>query len=244
MAQIIIVTGGGRGIGAAVAQEAARLGYAVAVGYREKRDRADQTVARIVELGAKAIAVECDVAHEDSVTRLFATVDRELGRVTALVNSAGVIGPTGRVESCDAKGLRALFDVNVTGTLLCCREAIKRMSTKHGGQGGAIVNLSSTAARLGGAGDVVPYAASKGAIDTLTFGLAQELATEGIRVNALRAGVIDTEIHPPGRVERMGPNLPMKRPGKPEEVAKAILYLLSPEASYVSGAVLDVAGAR
>jgi NAD(P)-dependent dehydrogenase (short-subunit alcohol dehydrogenase family) len=175
---------------------------------------------------------------------MFAALDKDFGGLTALVNSAGIIGPHGRIEAVSAAALNQLFAINVTGTLICCREAIRRMSRSHGGPGGAIVNLSSAAARIGGAGETVPYAASKGAIDSLTFGLAQELAGEGIRVNAVSPGVIDTEIQPPGRIERVGPNLPMKRAGKAEEVASAILYLLSEEASYVSGTVLDVTGAR
>jgi NAD(P)-dependent dehydrogenase (short-subunit alcohol dehydrogenase family) len=178
------------------------------------------------------------------VIGLFAAVDRDFGALTGLVNSAGILGPRGRVEGVEAAGLGALFATNVTGTLLCCREAIKRMSRQHGGAGGAIVNLSSAAARLGAPGEGVPYAASKGAIDSLTFGLAQEVTGEGIRVNAVSPGIIDTEIQPPGRVERVGPNLPMKRVGTAEEVAAAILYLLCDEASYVSGAVLDVSGGR
>jgi NAD(P)-dependent dehydrogenase (short-subunit alcohol dehydrogenase family) len=185
-----------------------------------------------------------ELADEASITRFFATIDRELGPIGGLVNSGGIIGPHGRIDTVSAAGLDSLWTINITGTLVCCREAIKRMSTKHGGKGGAIVNLGSAASRLGGAGETVPYAASKGAIDSLTFGLAQEVAAEGIRVNAVSPGVIDTEIQPPGRVERVGPMLPMKRVGQPEEVAEAILWLLSDAASYVSGAVLNVSGGR
>lgn len=244
MAQVIVITGGGRGIGAATAAEAARRGYAVAIGYESNRTRAEAVAGAILRAGGQAIAVAADVAREAAVAELFATVDRELGPLTALVAAAGVIGPVGRVDAYAEEPLARLFAVNVTGTLLCCREAIRRMSRKQGGAGGAIVTVSSTAARLGGGGGNVAYAASKGAVDTLTFGLAQELATEGIRVNAVRPGVIDTDIHPPGRLDSMLPTLPMRRAGRPEEVARAILWLLSDEAAYVSGAILDVSGAR
>ncbi|HUZ73817.1 MAG TPA: SDR family oxidoreductase [Stellaceae bacterium] len=244
MSQVLVITGGGRGIGAKVAVAAARHGYRLAIGYRSNRARAEAVAADVAKAGGEAIAVAADIADEAAVVRFFATVDRELGRLSGLVNSAGIIGPSGRIEAVAAAGLAELMAVNVTGTLLCCREAIRRMSTAHGGSGGAIVNLSSAGSRLGGAGSTIPYAASKGAIDSLTFGLAQEVAAEGIRVNAVSPGVIDTEIQPPGRVEQIGPLLPMKRVGRPEEVAEAILFLLSDAASYVSGAVLNVSGAR
>ncbi|HKT20253.1 MAG TPA: SDR family oxidoreductase [Stellaceae bacterium] len=244
MSKVLLVTGGGRGIGAATALAAARHGWDVAVNYRSNSERAETVVDEIENIGGKAIAFQADIADEGAVAAMFAAIDREFGRVTGLVNSAGIIGPHGRIESVGAVGLAELFAINITGTLICCREAIRRMSRKHGGPGGAIVNLSSAASRLGAAGESVPYAASKGAVDSLTFGLAQEVAGEGIRVNAVSPGVIDTEIQPPGRVERIGPNLPMKRAGKAEEVAAAILYLLSEEASYVSGAVLNVSGGR
>ncbi len=244
MAKVLLVTGGGRGIGAATALGAARQGWAVAINYRENEARATAILDRIEDAGGTAIACRADVADEQAVAAMFAAIDRALGPVAGLVNSAGIIGPHGRIEEVGAGALAELFAINVTGTLICCREAIRRMSTKHGGAGGAIVNLSSAASRLGGAGESVPYAASKGAVDSLTFGLAQELAGEGIRVNAVSPGVIDTEIQPAGRVERIGPNLPMHRAGKAEEVAAAILYLLSDAASYVSGAVLGVSGAR
>lgn len=243
MSQTLVITGGSRGIGAAIARAAAKRGYAVALGYERNRARAEALVGEITALGGRAIAVAAEVSDAAAVAQLFATVDRAFGCLDALVTAAGVIGPTGRLDDCDAAGLARLFAINITGTLLCCREAIRRMSTRHGGQGGGIVTVSSTAARLGGAGNI-PYAASKGAIDTLTFGLAQELAGEGIRVNAVRPGVVDTEIHPPGRLERMLPTLPMKRAGQPEEVAEAALWLLSDAAAYVSGAILDVSGAR
>jgi NAD(P)-dependent dehydrogenase (short-subunit alcohol dehydrogenase family) len=244
VSKTLLVTGGGRGIGAATALAAARAGWDIAINYREKSGRAEQIVDEIENGGGKAIAYPADVADNAAVVALFAAVDRDFGRLDGLVNSAGIIGPHGRIDAVEATGLERLFAINITGTLICCREAIKRMSTKHGGKGGAIVNLSSAASRIGGAGETVPYAASKGAIDSLTFGLAQELAGEGIRVNAVSPGVIDTEIQPEGRVARVGPTLPMKRAGKAEEVAAAIVYLLSDEASYIAGTVLDVTGGR
>jgi NAD(P)-dependent dehydrogenase (short-subunit alcohol dehydrogenase family) len=244
LSKTLLITGGGRGIGAATALAAAHAGWDIAINYLEKSARADQIVAEVTKLGRKAKAYPADIADERAVTQLFAAVDRDFGALQGLVNSAGIIGPHGRIDTVDAAGLDRLFAINITGTLICCREAIKRMSTKHGGKGGAIVNLSSAASRIGGAGETVPYAASKGAIDSLTFGLAQEVAAEGIRVSAVSPGVIDTEIQPEGRVARVGPNLPMKRAGKAEEVASAILYLLSDEASYIAGTVLDVTGGR
>jgi NAD(P)-dependent dehydrogenase (short-subunit alcohol dehydrogenase family) len=246
VSKTLLITGGGRGIGAATALVAARTGWDIAINYREKSARADQIVAEITKLGRKAKAYPADIADERAVVALFAAVDRDFGApsLSGLVNSAGIIGPHGRIDAVDAAGLDRLFAINITGTLICCREAIKRMSLKHGGKGGAIVNLSSAGARLGGAGETVPYAASKGAIDSLTFGLAQEVVAEGIRVNAVSPGVIDTEIQPEGRVARVGPNLPMKRAGQAEEVASAIVYLLSDAASYIAGTVLDVTGGR
>jgi NAD(P)-dependent dehydrogenase (short-subunit alcohol dehydrogenase family) len=244
MAKTLLITGGGRGIGAATALAAAQAGWDVAINYRENTARADQIVAQVKALGRKAAAYPADIADEAAVVGLFAAVDRDWGTLHGLVNSAGIIGPHGRIEAVDAAGLDRLWAINVTGTLICCREAIKRMSTKHGGTGGVIVNLSSAAWRIGGAGETVPYAASKGAINSLTFGLGQEVAGEGIRVNAVSPGVIDTEIQPEGRVARIGPSLPMKRAGKAEEVAAAILFLLSDEASYAAGAVLEVTGGR
>src|SRR5579872_5661085 len=241
---ILIVTGGGRGIGAAVAVGAAQRGYAVAVNYKGNRARAEAVVSGIVKAGGQAIAIAGDVAREADVERLFIETDRALGRVTALVNSAGILGPIGRLDGVQAAPLNELFAVNVVGTVLCAREAVKRMSTKHGGAGGAIVNLSSTAAVLGGAGETIPYAASKGAVETITVGLAREVAMEGIRVNCVRPGMIDTEMQPPGRLERAKAALPMQRPGTAQEVANAILWLLTAEASYVSGAILGVSGAR
>lgn len=244
MRKVLLITGGGRGIGAATALAAARHGWDVAINYRSNQVRADAIVDEVENLGGKAVAYPADIADEKAIISMFAAIDRDFGPLTGLVNSAGILGPRGRIDEVDAAGLSTLWAINVSGTLICCREAIRRMSRKHGGAGGAIVNLSSAASRLGGPGESVPYAASKGAVDSLTFGLAQEVAGEGIRVNAVSPGVIDTEIQPPGRVERIGPNLPMKRVGKAEEVAAAILFLLSDEASYVSGTVLDVSGGR
>ena len=240
----LVITGGGRGIGAQVALGAARRGARMVLGYQKNRARADAVVAEVARLGGQAVAFPMELADEASIVRFFAEADRVLGPLDGLVNSGGIVGPQGRVEAVPGAGLNELFAVNITGTLICCREAIRRMSTKHGGKGGTIVNLGSAASRLGGAGGWVPYGASKGAVDSLTFGLAQEVAAEGIRVNAVSPGVIDTEIQPPGRVEQVGPQLPMKRAGKPEEVAEAILWLLADAASYVSGAVLNVSGGR
>jgi NAD(P)-dependent dehydrogenase (short-subunit alcohol dehydrogenase family) len=243
--RILIVTGGGRGIGAQTARLAAERGYAVAVNYRENRSAAESLVRT---LGGKAIAVQADVASEADVVRLFQTVDRELGRVSALVNNAGVVDRGTRVADITAARLARMLAINVTGSFLCAREAVKRMSTRLGGAGGSIVNVSSIAARLGGAGEYVDYAASKGAIDTFTVGLAKEVGPEGIRVNAVRPGIIRTEIHlasgDPARVERIGATAPLQRPGEAEEVARAILWLLSDEASYMTGALVDVSGGR
>jgi NAD(P)-dependent dehydrogenase (short-subunit alcohol dehydrogenase family) len=243
--KILIVTGGSRGIGAQTARLAAERGYAVAVNYRENRDAAQSLVR---QLGGKAIAVQGDVASEADVVRLFETVDRALGRVTALVNNAGIVDRGTRVADMTAARIARMLAINVTGSFLCAREAVKRMSTRLGGAGGAIVNVSSIAARLGGAGEYVDYAASKGAVDTFTLGLAKEVGPEGIRVNAVRPGVIRTEIHlasgDPARVERIGATAPLQRAGEPEEVARAILWLLSEEASYTSGAIVDVGGGR
>jgi NAD(P)-dependent dehydrogenase (short-subunit alcohol dehydrogenase family) len=242
--KVVLVTGGGRGIGAAVSLQAAKAGYAVAVNYREKADRAEAIVAQIRRDGGQAIAVAGDVAVEADVLKMFATVDAELGTLTALVNSAGISAPHSRVDAISEAALTRIFAINVVGSFLCAREAIKRMSTAHGGKGGAIVNLSSVAARLGSPGTGVHYAATKGAIDSFTIGLAQEVASEGIRVNAVSPGVIDTEIQPAGRVEKISPLLPMKRAGQADEVAAAVMWLLADEASYVAGAVLGVSGAR
>lgn len=243
-AQVLIVTGGGRGIGAAIAVAAGRRGYAVAVNYKGNRARAEAVVSEITKSGGRAIAVAGDIGRGADVERLFAETDQALGRVTALVNNAGMLGPLGRIDAVPAAPLGELFALNVVGAMLCTREAIKRMSTKHGGPGGAIVNITSALARLGGAGETVPYASTKAALETFTRGLAQEVATEGIRVNAVSPGIIDTELHPAGRLTRLLPGVPMKRAGQPDEVANAVLWLLSPEASYVSGAILSVSGSR
>jgi NAD(P)-dependent dehydrogenase (short-subunit alcohol dehydrogenase family) len=246
--KIALITGASRGIGAATAQLAAARGYHVCVNYRADRASADRVVAAIRDAGGTAIAVAADVANEDDVVRLFATVDDELGRLTALVNNAGMLERQMRVETMDAARIARVLATNVTGTLLCAREAIRRMSTARGGAGGAIVNVSSMAARLGGPGEYVDYAASKGAVDALTIGLAQEVAQEGIRVNAVRPGVVYTDIHAsggePGRVDRVKAFVPMRRGGQPEEVARAILWLLSEEASYSTGTFVDVSGGR
>ncbi len=244
----MIVTGASRGIGAATAILAAERGYAVCVNYVRNRLRADEVVATIRKAGGRAIAIAADVAREHEILRMYETVDREFGRVDVLVNNAGVIETQARVEDVDAARLVRLFNVNVVGSFLCAREAIRRMSTKHGGTGGSIVNVSSVAARLGASGEYVDYAATKGAIDTFTVGLAREVANEGIRVNSVRPGFIYTEIHAeggePGRVDRIKDSLPMKRGGEAIEVARAILWLASDEASYSTGSILEVAGGR
>ena len=248
MNKIVIITGGSRGIGAATARLAAASGYAVCISYLRNSEAADAVVQDIVNDGGKAMAVAADVSVEDDIMRLFEQVDAQLGRVTALVNNAGILERHMRVEEMDAGRLSRVLAANVIGSFLCAREAVKRMSTRHGGSGGAIVNLSSAASRLGSPNEYVDYAASKGAIDTFTLGLSKEVAAEGIRVNAVRPGVIYTDIHAdggePGRVDRVKSAVPMLRGGQPDEVAKAILWLLSDEASYSTGAILDVTGGR
>jgi NAD(P)-dependent dehydrogenase (short-subunit alcohol dehydrogenase family) len=244
----VLVTGGGRGIGAATARLAAERGYTVCVNYRSNRAAADAVVADIESRGGTAIAVGADVSIETDVLRLFQAIDERLGPLRALVNNAGVLETQTRVDSIDAARIGRVFATNVTGAFLCAREAVKRLSTARGGAGGAIVNVSSRAAQLGAPGEYVDYAASKAALDTLTIGLALEVAAEGIRVNGVRAGIIDTEIHASGgeprRVDRLGPQLPMKRGGHAIEVARAILWLLSDEASYSTGTFIDVGGGR
>ncbi|HEX6926717.1 MAG TPA: SDR family oxidoreductase [Longimicrobiaceae bacterium] len=245
---VLVVTGASRGIGAATALLGAERGYAVCVNYRRARDAAEAVVDRIRAAGGRAFACQADVSREDDVERLFRTVDEELGTVTALVNNAGILERQGRVLEMTAERINRVLATNVTGCFLCCREAVRRMSTRRGGSGGAIVNVSSAAARLGSAGEYVDYAASKGAVDTLTIGLAREVASEGIRVNAVRPAFIYTEIHAaggePDRVERLKDGIPMRRGGQPEEVAHAILWLLSDEASYCTGSFIDLAGGK
>lgn len=247
MDAVAVVTGGGRGIGRAVALLAAERGYRVCLSYVANADAAAKVVAEIEAGGGQAVAMRCDVAAEADVVALFAAADR-LGTVTALVNNAGVVDRSMPVSEMTAARLHRMMATNVVGSFLCAREAVRRMSTKFGGRGGAIVNVSSIAARLGGAGQFVDYAASKGAIDSLTVGLAREVAGEGIRVNAVAPGIIDTEIHAsggtPDKAATLGPSVPMQRAGRAEEVAAPVLWLLSDEAAYTTGAILDVSGGR
>lgn len=244
----LIVTGASRGIGAAVAKLAGERGYAVAVNFSTGEGDARKVVEEIVSRGGRAVAIEADVAREEDVVRMFETAEQKLGPIKALVNNAGVTGGFARVEDVSAAAIDRVFAVNVTGSMLCAREAVRRMSTRRGGTGGAIVNISSRAAHTGAAGEWVHYAASKGAIDSFTIGLAREVATEGIRVNAVAPGLIETGLHAangePGRLQRLMPSIPMQRAGRPEEVAEAVLWLLSPAASYTTGAILEVGGGR
>lgn len=248
MAGVVIVTGSGRGIGAATAQLAARRGWAVCVNYLGKADRAETVVAGIRARGGKAIAVQGDVSQEADVRRIFERTDKELGTLSALVNNAGVILKAGKLQTLDASTVRRVLDVNVTGAFLCAQEAAKRMSTARGGAGGAIVNVSSVAAVLGGANQWLHYAAAKGAVNTLTLGLAKELAPEGIRVNAVMPGLVNTEIHAEvgmaERLQKVLPQVPMGRIGTPEECAEAILWLMSGEAAYMVGAIIPLTGGR
>ncbi len=248
MKKVMLVTGASRGIGAATARLAAERGYAVCVNFRARDDEARRLVGEIAHRGGDAIAVAGDVGREDDVLRLFAEVDARLGRLTALVNNAGILEAQMRVEDMPAARIDRILRTNVLGAFLCCREAVRRMARDRGGAGGAIVNVSSAASRLGAPGEYVDYAASKGAIDTLTIGLAQEVGPQGIRVNAVRPAFIYTDIHAsggePGRVDRVKAGVPLRRGGTAEEVARAILWLASDESSYTSGTLVDVAGGR
>jgi NAD(P)-dependent dehydrogenase (short-subunit alcohol dehydrogenase family) len=244
----LIVTGAGRGIGAAVAKLAGARGFAVAVNYTKNAQAAADVARHIVSSGGRATVIQADISREADVLRLFEAAEQELGPVTALVNNAGITGGFARVEAVSSATLTEVFAVNVIGAMLCAREAVRRMSARNGGRGGAIVNISSRAAQIGGAGEWVHYAASKGALDTFTLGLAREVAAEGIRVNAVAPGHVLTELHAasgdPERPTRLAPTIPMGRAGTPEEIAEAVLWLLSPAASYTTGAILAVSGGR
>ncbi len=248
MTGTIIITGSGRGIGAATALLAAQKGYTVCVNYTHQADRANQVVEDIRQAGGQAIAVQADVSDEGAIIAMFERATAELGPLVALVNNAAVTGKLGRLADLEAASLRRLLEINVAGTILCCREAVRRMSTALGGSGGAIVNISSRAAHYGAPGEYVHYAASKAAIETFTFGLAGEVGNEGIRVNCVSPGIIDTEIHTSsgdaGRVQRYASRVPLQRAGQSSEVAAAVLWLLSEEASYCSGTILSVSGGR
>ena len=248
MTPTLLITGASRGIGAATALLAAQRGFAVAVNYSANSLAADEVVRQIRAGGGTAMAVQADVADEAQVLAMFARIDARLGPLTALVNNAGVVDVVARVDEMSVARLKRMFDINIVGSFVCAREAIRRMSTRHGGKGGSIVNLSSAAARLGGPGQYVDYAASKGAIDTFTLGLAREVAAEGIRVNAVRPGIIETDIHAsggqPDRARQLAPIVPMQRAGSAMEVAQVIVWLLSEDASYTTGALIDVAGGR
>ena len=248
MSQLVLITGGSRGIGAATALLAARQGYAVAVNYSANSLAADEVVRQIRQAGGQAMAVQADVANEAQVVAMFEKIDAKFGRLSALVNNAGVVDQTTRVDAISLQRLQRMFEINVFGSFLCAREAVRRMSTRYGGTGGSIVNVSSVAARLGAPGQYVDYAAAKGAIDTFTIGLSKEVAAEGIRVNAVRPGIIETDIHASGglphRAREMAPQVPMQRAGTAREVAESIVWLLGESSSYTTGALLDVTGGR
>ena len=245
---VLLVTGGSRGIGAAVSLQAAKAGWHVVVNFAQNKAAADQVVSDIASAGGSAVALQGDVGSHDAILTLFDEIDRLYGRLDGLVNNAGIVDIAQRVDEMSYERLDRMFRVNTLGSVLCAREAVKRMSTKYGGKGGAIVNVSSAATYIGSPGQYVDYAASKGAIDTFTLGLGREVAEEGIRVNAVRPGIIDTEIHAsgglPDRARDLSPLIPMKRPGTAAEVADAILYLLSPQSTYVTGSILNVSGGR
>ncbi|MBD2815623.1 SDR family oxidoreductase [Xenorhabdus sp. Flor] len=245
---ITLITGGDRGIGRATAIYLANKGHKVCIGYRTRKDCAHEVLEKIRHAGGTAIAVQADISQEEQIVALFQQIDKELGPVSGLVNNAGILMPQASIEQSDAQRLARLFATNVSGSFICAREAVKRMAFRHGGQGGAIVNVSSAASRLGSPHEYVDYAASKGAIDTMTIGLSLEVAGQGIRVNAVRPGFIYTDMHADGgeaaRVDRVKDSLPMKRGGQPEEVAQAIAWLLSDEASYVTGSFIDLAGGK
>jgi NAD(P)-dependent dehydrogenase (short-subunit alcohol dehydrogenase family) len=242
--KIVLVTGSSRGIGAATARLAAAQGYDVAVNYTRDKEGAAAVVTDIEKAGRRAVAIQADVAREDEVARLFETIDRKLGRLTDLVYNAGITGPVSRIENLSTDAAREILDINVLGAVLTVRAAIPRLSKAQGGAGGAIVLLSSAMATLGGAGEFVMYSASKGAVESLSIGLARELASEGVRVNVVEPGPTDTGIHPPGRLERLSKVVPLGRPGTPEEIAEAVMFLLSDRSSFTTGAVLRVAGGR
>jgi NAD(P)-dependent dehydrogenase (short-subunit alcohol dehydrogenase family) len=242
--KILLITGGSRGIGAAVAQRAATQGYAVAINYKSDEKAAASVVDAITKSGGKAVAIKGDMGVESDVARVFEAVDAKLGRLTHLVYNSGITGKNSRVEDVSTQVLRNVMDVNVLGAFWCARAAIPRMSTSKGGAGGAIVLISSVAAEMGSPGEYVWYAASKGAIDSMTIGLARELVTDGIRVNAVSPGLIATEIHEAGRLDRLGPTVPMKRPGTADEIAQSVMFLLSDASSYTTGAILRVSGGR
>ena len=244
MSPILLITGASRGIGAATARLAGARGYDVAVNYLRDAKAAGDVVAEIKKAGQRAIAIQGDMAREEDVARTFATIDKELGTVTHLVYNAGTTGGYSRLEEADTAMMRSVLELNILGALMCVKAAAQRMSSKKGGAGGAIVLISSMAAVLGSAGEYVWYAASKGAIDSMTVGLSRELAAEGIRVNAVAPGLIETGLHPPGRLERLAPMMPIPRAGKPDEVAEAVLFLLSDRASYTTGTNLRVSGGR